>query len=344
MRRLVYIVLVLVAVVAGLWLGAWYLAVRQLVVAIDGWAEARRAEGWQVSYGRPSPAGFPSKVAANIPEPAVVAPARGPGSIAWEWQAPSVRLEIVPWRPDRVVLRNRGENRVVAQRDGGRIEATLDCDDALVRLEAGRRDAGRYLIELVGPKLKLVEPPVGVQASQLGFDLRLYRTPPGDHLAVAADLGFGINDLVTELFGQAGRAPLTANLQAELMGAVPSGPLEQSVAAWRDDGGTLEVRSLTLSTSGIRVLANGTLALDNQLRPMGAATAAIRGFDAAIDRLTVAGSVNPRDAQLAKLLLSAIATSTAEGERVLNVPITGQDGWLYVGPMRLTRLYPLKLR
>ncbi|MBI3517723.1 MAG: DUF2125 domain-containing protein [Proteobacteria bacterium] len=344
MRRLVLIVLLLVAGAAGLWLGAWYVAARQLIAALDGWAEARRAEGWQVAYGSPSATGFPSKVAAQIPEPRLVAPARGSGTIAWEWRAPSVRIEIVPWRLDRVTLRNRGENRLVAQRDGARLEATLDCDDALVRLEAGRRDAGRYLIELVGPKLQLVDPAVGIQASQLGFDLRLYRTPPGDHLAVAADLGFGVNDLVTELLGQAGRAPVTANLEVELMGAIPSGPPDQSVPAWRDDGGTVEVRRLTLSSSGIRVAANGTLALDNQLRPMGAATAAIRGFDAAIDRLTAAGSVNPRDAQLAKLLLSAIATPSAEGERVLNVPLTAQDGWFYVGPMRLTRLYPLKLK
>jgi hypothetical protein len=91
-------------------------------------------------------------------------------------------------------------------------------------------------------------------------------------------------------------------------------------------------------------VGNGTLALDNQMRPMGAATAAIRGYDAALDRLTALGSVNPRDAQLAKLLLSAIAAPNSDGERVLTVPITGQNGWLYVGPVRLTRLEPLRLR
>jgi Uncharacterized protein conserved in bacteria (DUF2125) len=129
-----------------------------------------------------------------------------------------------------------------------------------------------------------------------------------------------------------------------LMGALSAAPLEQALAAWRDDGGTVEVRRFYFSAGGINLLANGTLALDNQMRPMGAASAAIRGYDAAIDRLTAVGTVNPRDAQLAKLLLSAIAQPGNDGERVLNVPITGQNGWLYVGPVRLTRLYPLKLR
>jgi hypothetical protein len=345
MRRLIVIVLLLVTGALGLWAGAWYVAARQLAAAIDGWAEARRAEGWRVAYGRASPAGFPSKVAVEIADPDLAAPARGPGAIAWQWRAPHVRVEVVPWRLDRVSLRDRGENRLAIERDGIRVEGTLECADALVRLEFARRDSGgRTLIELVAPKLQLVEPAIAIQAAQLGFDLRLYRVAPGDHLARAADLGFGVNDLVSELLGQAGRAPVSANLELELMGAIPPGPPDQAAATWRDDGGTVELRQLSLRSAGIRVQANGTLALDNQLRPMGAATAAIRGFDDAIDRLTAAGSVNPRDAQLAKILLSAIATPGAEGERVLNVPITGQDGWLYVGPMRLTRLYPLKLR
>jgi hypothetical protein len=250
----------------------------------------------------------------------------------------------VPWRLDRITLRNRGANRVSLTRDTLRVDGTLECDDVLVRLEAGRRDGGRYLVELEGAKLSLTEPPMTAEATHFAVDLRLYRVQPGDHLQTAADLGLGVTNLVTGLVGAVQGTPMTANLHANLMGAVPAGPLDQAVAAWRDDGGTIEVRRLTFAASSVNVLANGTLALDNQMRPMGAATAAIRGFDEALDRLTRAGTVNPRDAQLAKLLLAAVAQPNADGERVLNVPVTGQNGWLYVGPMRLTRLDPLKLK
>jgi hypothetical protein len=44
------------------------------------------------------------------------------------------------------------------------------------------------------------------------------------------------------------------------------------------------------------------------------------------------------------LLLAGIATPSDDGERLLTVPITGQNGWLSVGPVRLTRLEPLQLR
>jgi hypothetical protein len=348
MRRFLVILLLVVVALSGAWTVAWYVAARQLIDGVDRWAAARRAEGWQVTYGVPTATGFPTKIEAQIPDPAIVAPAPRAGGLGWEWHGLWVHVEIVPWRPNRVVLRNRGENRLVLIRDATRFDAVLDCTDAMVRLApAGRSDGPetrQYVVELADPKFRLAVPPVSVQASELSVTLELHRVPPGDHLALAADLGFAVDDLVTNAFGKAGEAPLSANLHAELMGALPPGPLDQAVTAWRDDGGTIEIPRLVLGSSGITMLTNGTLALDNQMRPMGAATAAIRGYDAAIDRMTALGSVNPRDAQLAKLLLSAMATADDDGERVLRVPITSQNGWLYVGPMRLTRLEPLRLR
>jgi len=320
MRRLLTILVPLVAIVLGLWAGGWYIATRQLIAALDRWADERRAEGWHVAYGPPSPAGFPTKVAVEIPDPTLAAPAGGAGAIAWSWQAPSVRVEIVPWRLDRVVLRNRGENRVSARRGDQEIAATLSSDAAAVRLEAGRpQDAGHYVVELAQPKLQLDRPvELGVQARELGVDLRLSRTPPGDHLTVAAVLGVGVVDLAAAPLDKIGAAPITANLNAELLGAIPAGPLDRAVASWRDDGGTIEIRRLFVKTSAISVTANGTVALDDEMRPIGAASAAIGGYAEAIDQLTAT--------------------------RVLNVPISAQNGWLYVGPVRLARLEPLKLR
>jgi hypothetical protein len=301
-----------------------------------------------VTYGVPTPAGFPTKIAAQIPDPAIVAPAPRAGGFGWEWHGVSMRAEIVPWRPNRIVLRNRGENRLALIGDAVRFDTTLECDDALVRLTFGGRDGdpsdGQYVLELAGPKFRLAAPPVSAQATRLTLSVERHRVPPDDHQAVAADLDFAVDELVTDALDKLSGLTLSANLRAELMGALPSGPLDQAVTAWRDDGGTVEVRRLTFSSSGISLVGNGTLALDNQMRPMGAATAAIRGYDAALDRLTALGTVNPRDAQLAKLLLSAVAAPSADGERVLTVPITGQNGWLYVGPVRLTRLEPLRLR
>jgi len=351
-RRLIVIVLLALVVVSGAWTIAWYVAAHRLIDVVDRWAAARRAEGWQVGHGTPTLAGFPAKIAVEFADPAITGPApRAGGGGSWEWRAPAVRVEFVPWRPHRVVLRNAGTNHLGLTRDAQRYDATLATDGAMVRLEFGRQDGpeggaggAQYVIELVRPKLRLATPPVAAEATQLALTAERHSVAPGDHMAVAADLDVAVDGLVAELFDKSSGLPVSAHLRAELMGALPPGPIESALPAWRDDGGTVEVRRLALQSSGITLVTNGTLALDNQMRPMGAATAVIRGYDEGLDRLTAAGTVNRRDAQLAKLLLSAIAAPNAEGERVLNVPITGQDGWLYVGPVRLTRLDPLKLR
>jgi hypothetical protein len=351
-RRFLVIVLLAVVVASGAWTLAWYVAAHRLIDAVDRWAAARRDEGWQVGHGVPTLAGFPAKVAVEFADPAITGPApRAGGGGSWEWRARSIRVEFVPWRPHRIVLRNSGINSLALVRDATRYDATLATAGALVRLEFGRREAAdgatdgaQYVVELASPKFRLAAPPITAEAALFAMTTERHRVPPGDHLALAADLDIAIDGLVAEVLDKASGLPVSAHLRAELMGALPPGSIEAALAAWRDDGGTVEVRRLTLQSSGITMVTNGTLALDNQMRPMGAATATIRGFDEALDRLTAAGTVNRRDAQLAKLLLSAIATPSAGGERVLNVPITGQDGWLYVGPVRLTRLEPLNLR
>src|SRR3954470_19201320 len=137
MRRLLIIAALVVAAAGGAWTVAWYVAAQQLIAGIERWAEQQRGQGWQGAYGGAVPAGFPTKLGAELTEPVLAAPARGPGGIAWEWRAPTVRVEVVPWRLDRITLRNRGANRVSATRDAVRIDGTLDCDDVLVRLEGG---------------------------------------------------------------------------------------------------------------------------------------------------------------------------------------------------------------
>lgn len=347
MRRLAVIVLLVLVAASGAWTLAWYVAGQRLIDAVDRWADARRHEGWQVAHDAPTLAGFPGKVAVELGNPAITAPLPHGGT--WSWRAPRMQVEIVPWRWHRIVLRDSGANALSLASDAVRFDATLDCVAAMVRLEGGKSepaspDGSQYVVELTKPTLRVAAPVVTAEASTIALTLELHHPPPGDHLAVAADLDVGVDDLVTQVLGKASGLPVTANLRAELMGALPPGPLEPAVAAWRDDGGTLEVRRLALRSSGIMMVTNGTIALDNQMRPMGAATAMIGGYGEALDRLAAAGTVAPRDVQLAKLLLAAIATSNSEGERVLNVPITAQDGWLYVGPVRLTRLEPLKLR
>jgi hypothetical protein len=86
---------------------------------------------------------------------------------------------------------------------------------------------------------------------------------------------------------------------------------------------------------------DGTLALDAKNRPLGASTMHIRGYTETVDALTAAGAMKPRDAGALKIALNLFARQTGSGARELSVPITAQDGRLFVAGFNLFALQPL---
>jgi hypothetical protein len=131
--------------------------------------------------------------------------------------------------------------------------------------------------------------------------------------------------------------------------AVASGPLPRTpdaagLDAWRVAGGVIDVSRLEIDWGPLSVSADGTLALDDALRPLAALSARIIGYGAALEALAAAGVVKPGDASLATIALNLIATPDAEGRRVLTVAVTAQNGILMVGPITIARLAPVLSR
>ncbi|MCA1972037.1 MAG: DUF2125 domain-containing protein, partial [Caenispirillum sp.] len=75
----------LIAVVAAIYAGLWFLAANAAKDAVRTWAEERRAEGYQVWWSEMKTTGFPSEVQLTLTEPQVRFPeADGGGG----WAAP----------------------------------------------------------------------------------------------------------------------------------------------------------------------------------------------------------------------------------------------------------------
>src|SRR4029077_296 len=82
--------------------------------------------------------------------------------------------------------------------------------------------------------------------------------------------------------------PRIASLAAEgaLNGSIPAGRnAEEQASAWRDGGGSLEIRRLSLAWGPLARTASATLALDEQLQPMGAGKARVVGYAETLDAL-----------------------------------------------------------
>ena len=107
----------------------------------------------------------------------------------------------------------------------------------------------------------------------------------------------------------------------------------------------IEVNRLALRWGPLEADGEGTLALDNANRPLGAMTARIRGYTETVDALAAAGVMRPRDAGTLKIALNLVARrSSSGGPGELNVPITAQDGRLNVAGFSLLTLPPLQFR
>ena len=129
------------------------------------------------------------------------------------------------------------------------------------------------------------------------------------------------------------------DLAAAVEGRLQPGRPSESLAIWRDAGGVLQIQRFAADWGPLAVTAEGTLALDGQMQPLFAGTATVRGYSEAIDALVQARMMAPNQATGAKIALAAMAKPADDGgPPAAKLPITIQDGFLFVGPLKLAQM------
>lgn len=330
MRRIIVaaVALPLAAATAG-YTGYWFYIAGRLPDAIAGWAEARRAEGYNLRWDGLAVGGFPASFRVTITG------ARLAGTRPLPFQARTAILtgEARPWNLRRWHVAAPEGSRIEGPNEGDAITAaTIDTtvaigtnNDAAVAVtahEIAGRDAGGAL-----------------RIADAEAQLALPGRPPADHRQEGARVTlqfFGI--ALPRAVPSLGATVDSVTLSGALKGAVPAGKLRDALSAWRDDGGTIELEQGTLRWSSLAASANGTLALDAGLQPIGALTATIENQNAVIDAAVAGGTMRAQDANLAKILLGLMAKPGADGKKQLTLPVTLQNRRLYLGPAQIAVL------
>ncbi|WBV42645.1 DUF2125 domain-containing protein [Pseudoroseomonas cervicalis] len=322
-RRLPRLLAGLVLSLAALHGLAWYLITGRLEQEALRWAEDRRAEGWRIEHGAPQRGGWPLAASITLPAPRLSLPE------GLSWQAEALRLSLHAEAWDQLLLEPGGAQ---ALRLG-----PADLPYSAARVEAR--------IPLRAP---LQGVPVLAEALRLG--------PPGEVLAVErldGTLLAGGDPRAVQLSASGlllpaptplGQRIEAATLDAALTGPLPSGPdLARRAAAWRDAGGALELRGLTLRWGGAAASAAATLALDAALQPAGAGTLRLAGAERLLDALVQSGSLAARNAALARALLPLMQRpDPAGGPPQLEVPAALENRTLSVARLNLLRLPELR--
>lgn len=132
-------------------------------------------------------------------------------------------------------------------------------------------------------------------------------------------------------------SPARLALDAALTQPVPSLPGAAAQAgAWRDAGGSLDVRSLVAEAGDLAVAASGAGHLDAALQPVLDLTAQVRGYRPALDRLVQAGTVPASTAVAAKAVLGLLSRRGADA--AATVPLRLAGGVLTVAGFPLLRV------
>lgn len=325
---------VLVGLIIGALLGYYLLWAHlsdQVAAEATRWIEAQRAQGRQVSYGRMRQWGFPYRLSLTLENASWHDPQSAAG---WRIEADEINAHLQLWKFDHVIFDLNGQQRL-GWKDGAagrqavlaaerfRASVVLDGAGAWLRIAAdlNRPVLSGALQDWSAEKLLL-------HARRAG------NVPPSADLAVQAEKLI----LPASADGPLGREIAALKLVGSARGTPVGKTPEELLGTWRDSGGIVEFETIALQWGALKINGDGTLTLDKQYRPLGAMAGQIRGAGAGIDALVAAGKMKADEAAAAKAALGMIALRDDKGEQYLPLPLTAQEGRLFLGPVALFAL------
>lgn len=342
-RRSPVLMIVLLALLLPLLHGGyWVYTGRLLRDSLEGWIAQQRAQGIAVTHAPIVLSGFPLAVTATVADISMQA---GPDRGGWSWSTPLIRLKIAPWRPAEVHValdeaphsltlpQNGTPLRLTGQAAEAEVVMTLDFSDEPPRtIRATVRDA-------------LIESPAWQTETAALTALDVDYARPGLFEGGADAPTHTVRATLTSLrLPSVVRGPFApeitdARLEAAVLGPLKTDrPMEDALRDWRNEDGRLLLDRLTVNWAPLALDSSGSLVLDSAMQPEGAISARISGFMTAIDSLAAQGLIRGRDATMAKVLLSTMASPNPGGEPVLDLPVVVRNGAVWAGPIALMPL------
>ncbi|MBI1985778.1 MAG: DUF2125 domain-containing protein, partial [Rhodospirillales bacterium] len=247
----------------------WEFSARQLRTGVEQWLAARAQEGTRITYSAITVDGYPFRLVATIAQPSA---ARFTGARPWSWRGPAIRLTARPWRPSRLRLTAPGRHWLTTVVGGRAREYDVAVETLRLKLRVGRHGVERATLAARGLAAK--EEGAGealrLKAADVAFKraAKVEAGKPGLALTVAAaGAAFAVEPApglgrVTERFA----------LVAAVANTVPPALTGADLAKWRDHGGIVDVRRLSVRHGPLAADGDGTLALDAEMQPMAAFT------------------------------------------------------------------------
>lgn len=333
MRKLIWLVLVAVAIYAGY----WFFGANRIGAEARRALEQARAQGWGDAQAL-SVAGFPSRFDLTFDSPVLADPAG-----RWRWSAPFAQIFALAYAP----------NRVIAVAPAGQI---IEIEGSPLRLDP--KDMRASVRVDYATSLPLQEARLSMQAATLSAPDQAAPLLTADALSAAirlavpegagaeaaqADqtryrLGAEITDLVLpqalidRIAPGAGLQRTVTRLHLDAVAGLDA-PLDRFAPAAPPRLETLSIADLSLDWEGRTVQMAGDLRLRPDGRPEGVLTIRSAQWRDWIALAGTAGFLRPDEARLAVQLGGLLAAS--KGGEAVEVPLSFRDGQMALGPLPL---------
>jgi hypothetical protein len=318
----------------------WGLAQQRLRQQFAVWADGARVNGWTVTNAAPSSGGWPLVATLSVPNLVI----KGgdpdiPGGLAWSTDR--VELRIALMRPNVLEIEPEGIQRFrLADRPD--ITCTAERLRAWVPLEP---DSSARSGELAATNLRTSMPEESDAEGGLTIgSLSILGTakPAALHGEAVVTIALAASAIGLPP-GQ--RWSPGSRIERMRLEAILDGPLPRAhgltawAHAWRESGGSLDVRQVSLNWGNLALEAAATLALDDHLQPTGAGAVRMTGYAAALEALATNGVLSRSAATAAKAVLSLLARMPEdEGPAEVEAPLSLESGTLSLRQLPLLRI------
>jgi hypothetical protein len=317
----------------------WGIASDRLKAGYQAWLAARTAEGWEVRSGSVSVGGWPRAATVKVPNLTLRHAGRDiPGDLRLD--SAGLTLSVSLFQPAKLSIAMTGPLHVQVG-DAPDLTVTADEGSVLVPLQ----QTGPLSIAFGAKNLRgqAATGPGRLTVGLLSGETEIAtRESDADEAQPAAT--FAVTSEAIDL-PAGGKWPLGSHISSLSFDGALNGKLPQTremtawAELWRDGGGSLEITHLTMGWGPLGLTSSATLALDEQLQPMGSGTGHVIGYAETLDKLAAGGVLTKSAATVAKAVLSLMA-GTADGDppAAVDVPLTLQYRTLSMRQVPLVRL------
>ncbi|MEE2954578.1 MAG: DUF2125 domain-containing protein [Pseudomonadota bacterium] len=332
-------------IVTGLYVSGWFMFAYFLKGQLTDWSAELRAKGWALTYKEVKIRGFPLSWQVTIGQPKL---SQRQKDFKIYWTGSNLILDYRLWNLNKIKFFS--DKTHLNSWSSSSLKKPFKMDMSEVQGEINFSAQGELRKFLMTTRLMEVE-----TQSSTKFQLsNLITTVNGSQFAIPntevhqkpfLNLDIKLSNLnlhKTENF-KISREISEIFVKGTILGKIPNFLTQKSFFEWAKNGGSVEVEKLGLKWSELRLIGSGTLALDPTFQPIGAFTTRITGYNAIIKKLVKQGVIRPRTALLSQLVLNSLSTNSLEnGRKELNAPITIQEGWVFVGPLKLFKIPKIK--